>query len=218
MDLADSLTLDGEPTSFEQQLTSGHKWLNVPYDCGLFFTKSPTALSDVLGPGDDAPAYLASKSELPSPLYVNIENSRRFRALPLLAGLVSLGRDGYVGECSSRKARNTPGRKLTADIFRRNCASALQVAAFLDAHPAYELLNKQAGEFIVPLNIVLFAEAEGKGASSDLAERINWTRRMYVSGTAWRGRRAVRLAVSNWRTGEEDLEVVMDVLNEVAKK
>lgn len=70
----------------------------MPYDCGLFFTRSVKALTDVLGPGEDAPAYLSSASDTPSPLYVNIENSRRFRALPLLASLASLGREGYVGE------------------------------------------------------------------------------------------------------------------------
>lgn len=37
---------------------------------------------------------------VPSPLYVNIENSRRFRALPLLASLMALGKDGYAGECA----------------------------------------------------------------------------------------------------------------------
>ena len=35
---------------------------------------------------------------VPSPLYVNIENSRRFRALPLLASLMALGQEGYAGE------------------------------------------------------------------------------------------------------------------------
>ncbi|GFZ49126.1 hypothetical protein JCM24511_06876 [Saitozyma sp. JCM 24511] len=103
MDLADSLTLDG------------HKWLNVPYDCGLFFTRLPTSLPSLLGPpANNVPSYLAAASAVdqigestpgeivhhtvPSPLYVNIENSRRFRALPLFASLVALGKEGYIGE------------------------------------------------------------------------------------------------------------------------
>lgn len=35
---------------------------------------------------------------VPSPLNVGIENSRRFRALPLFASLMELGKEGYVGE------------------------------------------------------------------------------------------------------------------------
>lgn len=184
------------------------------------------SLTDVLGPGEDAPAYLASSSETPSPLYVNIENSRRFRALPLLASLVSLGREGYVGEwsslwfqtCRRGETDNWTGRdiQLTPDIFRRNCAFARQVASYLDSHPAYELLNKQEGDHIVPLNIVLFAEKEPQ--EQPLADRINNTRKMYVSGTAWRGQKAVRLAVSNWRTGDADLSIVKEVLDEVVQK
>jgi len=71
--------------------------LQVPYDCGLFFTRSPSALTDIFAPPlASAPAYLASGSNdalhsdraegeiihelVPNPLYVGIDNSRRFRA------------------------------------------------------------------------------------------------------------------------------------------
>lgn len=37
-------------------------------------------------------------ADVPNPLYCNIENSRRFRALPLFASLLSLGKEGYAGE------------------------------------------------------------------------------------------------------------------------
>lgn len=100
------------------ELRLGHKWLNVPYDCGLFFTRSAKSLPDLLGPvAANTPAYLASSTSssahgsaarpsdgllahdlVPSPLYVSIENSSRFRALPLLASLLSLGKEGYIGE------------------------------------------------------------------------------------------------------------------------
>lgn len=92
--LGDSITSDA------------HKWLNVPYDCGLFFSKrrrvrageegGEVGLWEVTGPGKaGGPAYLAqtaSKKQgedevdyplieeskaLPSPLFMGIENSRR---------------------------------------------------------------------------------------------------------------------------------------------
>lgn len=100
MDMADSLTLDGESSRGVAMLTAGHKWLNVPYDCGLFFTRDERALPALLGPSAaNTPAYLASgtPADIPSPLYINIENSRRFRALPLFASLLSLGKAGYAG-------------------------------------------------------------------------------------------------------------------------
>ena len=93
---------------------AGHKWLNVPYDTGLFYTRKASSLPGIFAPAE-APAYLTAPSSdpsahgraegevvhelVPSPLYVNIENSRRFRALPLLASLMALGKDGYAGRC-----------------------------------------------------------------------------------------------------------------------
>lgn len=86
----------------------------MPYDCGLFFTRDIGTLPALLGPpSGSGPAYLQTGSSstavgagepqgfvhdhVPSPLFLNIENSRRFRALPLFASLVSLGKDGYIG-------------------------------------------------------------------------------------------------------------------------
>jgi glutamate/tyrosine decarboxylase-like PLP-dependent enzyme len=198
IDMADSLTLDG------------HKWLNVPYDCGLFFTRDARALPSFLGPSAaNTPAYLAADpADIPSPLTVNIENSRRFRALPLFASLLSLGKEGY------------------ADIVRRNVAFARRVATYVAAHPSYQLLNMSpewlASGAPVPLNIVLFRGAPGSrfdpeagDAHTRLTAAINATRRMYVTGTQWGGKGAVRLAVSNWRTGEADWDIVQSVLDEV---
>jgi hypothetical protein len=73
---------------------------------------------------------------------------------------------------------------------------------------------------IIPLNIVLFAPASGSkyASGADLANAINATRTMYVTGTKWRGRSAVRLAVSNWRTGlggRDEVKRILTLLDEV---
>lgn len=98
--------------------SDGHKQLNVPYDAGLFFIRKndvgeqrvDSLLEDVCGLGrTGAPAYLATAgpeestedvspevakrreyaANLPSPLFRNLKNSKRFRALPLYATLLS---------------------------------------------------------------------------------------------------------------------------------
>lgn len=95
-------------SGFQADPVAGHKWLNVPYDCGLFFTRRVEYLTNIFKPPSaDAPAYLAPTANneagadleevVPGPLFVGIENSRRFRALPLFASLMSLGRGGYEG-------------------------------------------------------------------------------------------------------------------------
>lgn len=113
------------------------------------------------------------------------------------------------------------------DLIRRNILFARAIAAYIDASPSYDLLNatprrSDAKEPIIPLNIVLFAPLSSSkiGTGAELADAINNTRKMYVTGTKWRGRGAVRLAVSNWRTGlggDEEVKRIENILEDVMK-
>ena len=87
----------------------GHKWFNVPYASGLFYTRSLALLKSVFGPSPHypPPAYFTPihvraptepSTSFPdvvlSPLHTNLDNSCDFIALPLFAALLSLGRRG----------------------------------------------------------------------------------------------------------------------------
>ena len=175
--------------------------LNVPYDCALFYTRSSAIHAAVMGPGGEAPAYLsAAAASIPSPLNTRIENSSRFRALPLYASLVCYGRSGYE------------------DIVRQNIAFARDIEAWLVGSPHYDVLTPpstssgQAGRFRL-LNIVLFAPARTCGVKrfedaetggQEMVKSINATGQIYVTGTKWQGRSGARLAVSNHLTGQCD--------------
>ncbi|KAM0483692.1 hypothetical protein ACHAPX_002186 [Trichoderma viride] len=187
VDLADSITVDG------------HKMLNVPYDCGMFFTRTPSILQSVcVNPNA---AYLASGAvaSIPSPLNIGLENSRRFRALPAYAALLSQGRPGYAKLCHNM-----------AQLSRK-------LAIFLRESPHYELLPDESGDVEEVFIIVLF-RAKDKKLNDELVAKINATRQMYVSGTSWKGEKAVRVAVSNWMVDiEREFRVVSALLNAVAE-
>ncbi|KIJ45920.1 hypothetical protein M422DRAFT_29566 [Sphaerobolus stellatus SS14] len=233
LELADSITSDA------------HKWFNVPYDCGLFFTRSVEHQRTVFGPSlvGGVPAYLAKdpstsgvaiSSEmraalaLPDPFYLTIENSRRFRALPLYAALLDQGREGY------------------AELIRRNILFARRVAEWMTS-PAgkgyYEVLNlreplvrnasSSSNSPTTPLNIVFFRAAEanpvkayqGPHGGAALIKAINGTNKMQVTPGPIGG---VRLAVSNWSTGlytekatdgteKGDFEIVVETLLKVVE-
>jgi len=106
MDLADSITGDC------------HKLLNVPYDCGFFFSRDVDIATHVFQ--NAGAAYLggsiADPDAISSPLNVGIENSRRFRALPVYATLVAYGRYG-IEEMLRRQIQLT--RKI-AEYIRSN--------------------------------------------------------------------------------------------------
>ncbi|BGP28200.1 hypothetical protein JCM10295v2_007187 [Rhodotorula toruloides] len=224
--LADSITSDA------------HKWLNVPYDCGLFFARPRevtagegegrmVGLWEVTGPGKaGGPAYLAQMASekgseeveypfidesktLPSPLFMGIENSRRFRALPLYASLLSLGSLGYTS------------------LITRNILFAHRFSAFLSSHPGYKLLTPPSApptpESLAEepwsyrtSNIVLFGLSLSpkhtperflahRDPNSLLLNELNESGRTFWTGTVWRGQSGVRCAVSCWMTGWTDV-------------
>ncbi|RPB08651.1 PLP-dependent transferase [Morchella conica CCBAS932] len=192
LELADSITGDG------------HKLLNVPYDCGFFFTRDPALLTSTFL---NAAPYLSSPpistpAAIPSPLNIGLENSRRFRALPVYATLHAYGSTGY---------------KI---LVTRLVTHARGIARFIYRHPAYELLPAGAGgeeEAVGRVFVVVLFRAREERVNKRLKERINSDGRMYVSGTMWEGREAVRCAVGNWRVCTEGWGLVEEVLEGVIK-
>jgi glutamate/tyrosine decarboxylase-like PLP-dependent enzyme len=185
-----------------------------PYDCGFFVTRSLATLSSVFQ--NPNAAYLASgPSLIPSPLNIGLENSRRFRALPVYSVLLAYGRDGL------------------AEMFARQVRLARGVVKFLDESESYEILPKQQaarpakptaevsteqGEKYLDTHIIILFRARDENINVELVKRTNATRKMYVSGTKWDGKPACRIAVSTWRVEvERDLELVTGVLEEVLK-
>src|SRR5262245_7918527 len=71
--------------------TDGHKWLNVPYDCGLVLTAHADAHQQtMLMPAH----YIQMTSGEREPRAFTPDESRRARALPMYAALRVLGREG----------------------------------------------------------------------------------------------------------------------------
>lgn len=96
------------------------------------------------------------------------------------------------------------------------------IARHIHRHPAYELLpvEKDAEDeetLIRKVFMVVLFRAKEEKINKSLKESINATGKIYVSGTMWDGREAVRVAVGNWRIedGEQGWEVVREVLEEV---
>ncbi len=194
LELADSITGDG------------HKLLNVPYDCGFFFTRHKRLAEEVCRNGGAAyltPAVVDGDGNgIQSPLNIGIENSRRFRALPVYATLLSYGRNGYV------------------DMLMRQVRLARRVVGWLCESEEFEVLprgEKKQNMLKKTFMIVLF-RATDERMNEELVKRINGTGKIYVSGTKWNGRPAARIAISNWRVDvERDARVIQDVFESLVR-
>lgn len=184
----------------------GHKLLNVPYDCGFFFCRHPSVSQQVFQ--NPNAAYLntanAATDTIQSPLNIGIENSRRFRGLPVYASLMAYGHSGY------------------RDMLERQIRFARAVAAYIYDHNAFQLLPNEVyhskdGIMQKTFIIVLF-RAKDEGLNRELVQRINANSKMYVSGTVWDGSPASRIAVSNWQVNpERDTILVKTVLEDVLR-
>lgn len=195
LELADSITGDA------------HKFLNVPYDCGFFLCRHPSAeLANNVFQNANA-AYLSagksSQAVIPSPLNIGIENSRRFRALPVYASLLAYGKSSYR-ELLEKQIQLA--RRIANWLFDHSGYTPLPVMSL----GSYEESKKALIDNV--FTIVLF-RANDEVANRDLTSRINKTRKMFVSGTSWDGKPACRIAVSNWRVDvEKDFSLVIEVL------
>jgi glutamate/tyrosine decarboxylase-like PLP-dependent enzyme len=160
--------------------TDAHKWLNVPYDCGIAICAQP---SDHEAAMEYAAPYLdvADHAAIRDPMGYSPEFSRRARAVPVWAAIRELGRSGV------------------AELVERTCARARQFAERVSALPDCEVLNE------VVLNQVLFRFADDETTRAVLAD-VQASGEAWMSGTVWDGRAATRLSVSNWRTSEADIE------------
>jgi len=168
--------------------TDAHKWLNVPYDCGLVFTAHPEAHRAAMSV--DA-AYLArSAGEPREPMDWTPESSRRARGFSVYAALRSLGRRGV------------------ADMIERCCALARRFADGLREHPAVQILND------VVLNQVLVRVAphreDADAVTREVLRLVQEERTCWLGGTTWHGMSAMRISVSNWSTTEADVDRSVD--------
>jgi glutamate/tyrosine decarboxylase-like PLP-dependent enzyme len=124
-----------------------HKWLNVPYDCGMAIVADPAA--HVAAMSLTSPYLVdlvADRGQRDNHNYVP-ESSRRARAVPVYAAIRSLGRTGI------------------AELIERNCAQARRMAERLAAIPGATILND------VVLNQVLVRLPGGDTRQSGRAGR-----------------------------------------------
>ncbi len=176
--------------------TDGHKWLNTPYDCGYAFVADAESHRGAMS--HRAP-YLTHAGDARDQMDWNPEWSRRARGFSTYAALRELGRAGV------------------AELVDRCCRHAHAIVTGIGKLPGAELL----WEPVINQGLVRFPDPRA-GATAEDHDRhttetiaaINATGEAFFSGTVWRGRAAMRVSVSNWRTTEED---VRRTINAVAR-
>jgi glutamate/tyrosine decarboxylase-like PLP-dependent enzyme len=158
----------------------GHKWLNVPYDTGYVFCADPQAHAASMS---YTAAYLVGHGEgaVRTPSDYVPESSRRARGFVTWAALRELGSQGL------------------AELVDRCCALARRFGEQLGEIEAVEIGND------IVLNQVLVSFGSDERTDGVIAS-VQRDGTCWMGGTTWRGRRYMRIAVSNWSTTAADVD------------
>jgi glutamate/tyrosine decarboxylase-like PLP-dependent enzyme len=158
----------------------GHKWLNVPYDTGFVLCSDRDAHAASMS---YTASYLTGQGQdgARAPSDFVPESSRRARGFASWAALRELGQPGL------------------AELVDRCCALARRFGEQLAAIEGVEIGNE------IVLNQVL-ASFGSDERTDRVISAVQRDGTCWMGGTTWRGRRYMRISVSNWSTTEEDVD------------
>ena len=168
--------------------TDGHKWLNVPYDSGYAFVADASAHFASM---THRSSYMMHEGDARDQVDYNPEWSRRARGVATYAAIRQLGRTGI------------------ADLVDRCCLHARnlvdRIGALEGAQPMWQpIVNQGLVRFCDPRPGA--ADRDHDAHTDRVIERILGDGEAFFGGVTWRGRRCMRISVSNWQTDEHDVD------------
>jgi glutamate/tyrosine decarboxylase-like PLP-dependent enzyme len=178
-----------------------HKWLHAQYDAGCVLVRDGELHRATFAA---TPAYLtrmprALASGTPWFTDFTIDLSRGFRALKIWFVM------------------KEQGARAIGEAIEENVRQARLLGEAIDADPHFELLAP------VQLNIVCFRyrasgldDAELDRFNDELVVRLQESGIAVTSSTSVGGRRAIRVNITNHRTRDEDLTILLDALKRLA--
>jgi glutamate/tyrosine decarboxylase-like PLP-dependent enzyme len=179
--------------------TDGHKWLNVPFDCGFAFVADTEAHRASLSL---RASYLTHATDARDQMDWNPEWSRRARCFPVYAALRQLGRNGL------------------AELVERCCEHAHSLVMGIGELPGAEVLWEPTinqGLVRFPVLSESATDEDHDRRTDEVIAAILKTGEAFFGGTTWRGRRAMRVSVCNWQTSQADVDRVVQAVKDTLK-
>jgi glutamate/tyrosine decarboxylase-like PLP-dependent enzyme len=161
-----------------------HKWLNVPYDSAIQFTRHTDLQIETFC--NAAAPYLSGNYD-----YYR-HRKTRFRALPAWCTLMAYGRDGYQ------------------NIVERNCYIAQQMGDWIDGRTEFDLLSPVILNGVV--FTLRQPQRPGMDLVRAYLDRLRDGGQLYLTPTVHLDVAAVRISVVNWRSDVQDIAVAQQAL------
>ena len=176
--------------------TDGHKWLNVPYDCGYAFVADSKAHQVSMS---HHASYLTHDKEARDQIDWTPEWSHRGRGVATYAAIRQLGKLGV------------------AELIDRSCRYAHHLVTRIGVLTGVELVwEPQINQGLVRF---LSEKPDATDADHDrrtdsMIARILESGEVFFSGTTWRGKRCMRISVCNWQTSDADVERAINAVQQ----
>lgn len=191
--------LDGADQA-DSWAVDGHKWLNVPYDCGYAFVRDARAHQAAMS---HRASYLTHDAMARDQIDWTPEWSHRGRGVATYAALRQLGKQGV------------------ADLIERTCHHTHRLVTRIGALPGAEMI----WEPIINQGLVRFLSPKPGATDADHDQRtdavmaaIVESGEAFFSGTTWQGKRCMRVSVCNWQTNEQDVERAINAVQRALAK
>jgi aromatic-L-amino-acid/L-tryptophan decarboxylase len=170
-------------------VVNAHKWMLVPVDCSLVWSRRPEALRAAFSL---VPEYLRTSDDVESIAEYGLALGRRFRSLKLWAVLRCYGREGIQR------------------LIREHVRLAELFEDWVDAEPGWEVCAPRH------FSLVCFRREGTDEENEALIERVNASGEAFLSHTKLGGRFVLRLAIGQERTAEDDVRRTWEVLRREA--
>jgi len=175
-----------------------HKWLFVPVDCSLLYTRHPEQLRNAFSL---TAAYLTTREQARNLMDYGLALGRRFRSLKLWFVLRHFGVEGLQA------------------ALREHIRLGKLFAGWVDAAPDFERVAP------VDFSTVVFRyhppgvddPVELDRLNTELESRLNCSGELFVSHTSAKGRYALRLAVGNLKTTERHIREAWERIQREAR-
>ncbi|BBM84376.1 pyridoxal phosphate-dependent decarboxylase family protein [Candidatus Uabimicrobium amorphum] len=176
--------------------TDAHKWLNVPFDCGIAIVKDRESHRNSM---TIHAAYMPPHKTARDQIDWTPEWSRRARGVPVYAALKELGKKGV------------------ADLVERCCDHCAFFVAEMEKLPHTEIIWKPT------LNqaLIRFCDPEGNNSNDhdkytqQVVRKVNESGEAFFSESKWDGNVVMRVSVVNWQTTKSDIERVVQAFKNV---
>ncbi|GAB4580288.1 MAG: pyridoxal-dependent decarboxylase [Anaerolineales bacterium] len=176
----------------DSYLFNPHKWMFTNFDCNVFYVADRNELINTLS---ILPEYLKNQATQSGAVYDyrdwHIQLGRRFRALKLWFVIRHYGVQGLQYH------------------IRQHVALAQQFAAWVRAHPDFELAAP------APLNLVCFRHKAGDAFNRTLLDKLNQSGELYLTHTVLDGKFTLRMCIGQTNTEERHVKAAWEKICQV---